>query len=124
MGPQGPQGPMGPAGSQTWNVFLPVSLLLQTVAGSFIPANYIGVTRVQAQAQIAPTYCDTNAILRVSDRTGLQRIDVPLAAAANDSGVLAVPFRANVLITISYVPPKSCKVPAALVNVVVQYQGR
>jgi lysozyme len=124
MGPQGPQGPMGPSGSQTWNVFLPVSLLLPTVAGSFTPTNNITVTRVQAQAQIAPTSCNTNAILRVSDSNGLQHIDVPLAAAANDSGILAVPFSANVLITISYVPPKSCKVPAASVNVVVQYQGR
>ncbi len=124
MGPQGPQGPMGPAGSQTWNVFLPVTLLSPTVAGSFTPANDISVTRVQAQAQIAPSSCNTNAILRVSDSTGLHNINVPLAAAANDSGVLAVPFSANVLMTISYVPPKSCKVPAALVNVVVQYQGR
>ncbi len=124
MGPQGPQGPMGPAGSQTWNVFLPVTLLSPAVAGSFTPANDISVTRVQAQAQIAPSSCNTNAILRVSDSTGLHNINVPLAAAANDSGVLAVPFSANVLITISYVPPKSCKVPAALVNVVVQYQGR
>jgi C1A family cysteine protease len=124
QGPMGPKGPMGPAGTQTWNAFLPVSVLLSTTVGTFTPANDITITRVQAQAQVAPNGCVTNAMLRVSDGTGGHTIDLPLAAAANDSGVLSIPLNARIPITLSYAPPKQCRVPAASINVVVQYQGR
>jgi len=124
-GPQGPQGPIGPAGSQAWNVFVPrTDRLLPTVAGTFTPGNNITVTRVQAQARVAPNACKTDAIVQVSDGTAGGTINLPIKAAANDSGVLGVNFQAGTPITLSYMPSKFCRMPPEAINVVVQYQGR
>ncbi len=122
IGPVGPQGPMGPAGSQVWNTFIPLSLLTPSVAGTFTPDNNITITRMQAQALIAPDSCSVNAVLRLSDGTNTR--DLPITAAANDSGAMIQDYNSATPVTLTLLPPTRCKTLPSVINVIVQYKGK
>lgn len=116
---------MGPAGSQIWNIYVPFAPPNTTaVAASFTPGNAITVTRLEAQALVAPSGCTTNLVLRISDGTVAGTTSLPVAAAQNDSGVLAINYVAATPVQLSAVAPVGCSTPPASINVVVQYQGR
>jgi DNA-binding beta-propeller fold protein YncE len=133
-GPQGPagpqgatgaQGPIGPAGSQIWNTYVPIAVPnTSAVAAAFTPGNAIVVTRVEAQALVAPAGCRTNLMLQLSDGTPAGTTSLPVAAARNDSGVLAIPYAAGTPVQLTVLPPAGCSTAPASINVVVQYQGR
>jgi hypothetical protein len=88
------------------------------------PGMVITVTRIQAQAQLAPSGCSTNAAIQISDGTATGTRSLSLSGAANDSGVLALDYAAGTRLKITVLPPRGCKVWPASVNAVVQYQGR
>jgi hypothetical protein len=82
------------------------------------------VTRIQAQAQLVPSGCSTNAVIQITDGTSAGTRDLSLSSAANDSGVLSLNYKAGTPLKIGVLPPVGCKVSPASVNIVVQYQGR
>lgn len=124
IGPVGPQGPMGPAGSQVWSTYVALPLLDPSVVGTVTPGNNIRVTRMEAQAQITPNGCTANAVLRLTDESPTDTVELPIAAATNDSGAISVDFSAGKPMRLSFLPPTRCKTPPASINVVVQYEGR
>jgi len=60
--------------------------------------------------------------LNLSD--GTQTAVLPIAAASNDSGALAVAFTAGVPLRLSLLPPAGCSTKASQLNLVVQYRAR
>jgi hypothetical protein len=82
------------------------------------------VTRIQAQALLAPSGCKTNAALQLSDGTAAGMVTLPLAAAANDSGVLLLNYTAAIPVKLSVLPPAGCSITPISINVVVQYHKR
>jgi hypothetical protein len=122
-GPAGPQGATGPSGGQAWATYVPL-LLGPVTASTLTPSSNITVTRIQAQAQLAPSGCSTNALIEISDGTATGTRSLSLAGAANDSGVLSLSYAAGIPVKIIVLPPSGCKVWPASVNAVVQYQGR
>jgi len=115
---------MGPAGTQVWNTYVPFSLPNTSVVATLTPANAITVTRIEAQALIAPSACKSNLVLRLSDGTVAGTTSLPVGAAQNDSGVLTLAYAAAAPVQLTVVPPTGCNTPPASINVVVQYQGR
>lgn len=122
-GPAGPQGATGPSGGQVWTTYVPV-LLGPVTASTLTPSSNITVTRIQAQAQLAPSGCSINAVIQITDGTATGTRSVSLSAAGNDSGVLALNYSAGTPLKITVLPPSGCKVWPASVNAVVQYEGR
>jgi hypothetical protein len=120
----GPQGPIGPAGSQIWNTYVPLAAHSAVVAGTFTPANDITVTRIQAQAFVAPTGCSTNLALQLSDGTPAGTRTLLVSSAANDTGPFTFDFNAASVLRLTVVPPTGCDIPPASINVVVQYRSR
>lgn len=55
---------------------------------------------------------------------GTQTAVLPIAAASNDSGALAVAFTAGVPLRPSLLPPAGCSTKASQLNLVVQYRAR
>jgi len=115
---------MGPAGSQAWSIYVPSALDKAVVVSTFTPGNNITVTRIEAQALVAPSGCKTNAALQLSDGTVAGTSTLSLAAAANDSGALSLNYAVAVPLKLSVLPLAGCLVPPLSINVVVQYQGR
>jgi hypothetical protein len=122
-GPPGPQGAIGPSGGQVWTTYVPL-LLGPVTASTLTPSSNITVTRIQAQAQLAPSGCSTNAVIQITEGTATGTRSLSLSGAANDSGVLALNYAAGTPLKITVLPPSGCKVWPASVNAVVQYQGR
>jgi len=118
-GLQGPPGTPGPTGSQLWTSYVPLFLQTYTVA-ALTPDNSIQVTRIQAQVGIPPSKCSTNAAFIVSDGTTTQSL--PITAAANDSGPIAIKFSAGSHITLTMTPPARCSGWPASASVAVQYK--
>jgi hypothetical protein len=127
MGPAGPQGPPGPSGSQVWDTFLP-RLNHTYTASTWKLDTAIKLTRIEAQAEIPPTACTTNAVLTVSDGTPAGTRSLPITGAANDSGPMAVSYAAGATLTLKVSTAAHCPlpkgVPPALVNAVVQYKAQ
>ena len=121
-GPQGPQGPPGPSGSQVWNTFLGL-LTLPYTASTFTLDTAIKMTRIQAQAVIAPVGCTVNGVLSVSDGTTAQTLTI--TGAANDTGPIAVNYSTGATLTLKVSTAASgCSRPPAVVNAVVQYKAQ
>ena len=93
-------------------------------AAAFTPGNAITVTRIEAQALVAPSGCKTNLVLQLSDGSPAGTASLAVAAARNDSGVLAIPYAAGTPVQLTVLPPTGCSTPPASINIVVQYQGR
>jgi probable HAF family extracellular repeat protein len=125
QGPMGPQGPAGPTHSQVWTTFIAGPLNAVLTAGKFIPDGPITVTRLTAYLQTAPTGCNTNAVVQLSDGTPEGVTQLTLTAAANDSGVLSVdyPAGASLLVGVS-ARAVGCGMRPADANVLVQYKAR
>jgi hypothetical protein len=124
-GPQGGVGPQGPAGivvDQTWSASFPLPVSSATVISDFTPSGSVTLTRVQGRVVPAPTGCNTQFRVQVSD--GTQSATLSLAAASNDSGALTVPFNGSVPMRLSVLPPSGCSTKGAHLNVVVQYRAR
>jgi len=103
------------------NIFLPGVLTSPWTATSWTLDRAITVTRVQAQAKTGPAGCTTNAVLRVTD--GTTPVNVTIAAAANDSGVIAQNYAAGSTVTVSVqTAAAGCSTSPADVNVTVQYR--
>jgi hypothetical protein len=137
MGPAGPQGDVGatgPAGAvgpqgaagivvdQTWSAFASLPVSATTVISEFTPSGNVTLTRIQGRVVTAPAGCGTQLRVQVSD--GTRTAALPIAAASNDSGALAVAFTAGVALRISLLPPAGCSIKASQLNVVVQYRAR
>lgn len=104
---------------------MPFAIPNATVATAvFTPGNAITVTRIEAQALVAPNGCKTNLVLQLTDGTPAGTTSLAVAAARNDSGVLALGYAAGTLVQLTVAPPTGCSTPPASINVVVQYQGR
>ena len=101
-----------------------MALKSPVVASAFTPDNNVTVTRIQAQAMLPPSGCTSNLALQVSDGSPAGAITLPVTASANDTGPLAVNYAAGTSLTLTVVPGSGCTIPAASINVVVQYQGR
>jgi hypothetical protein len=108
-----------PRGEQ--NVFLPSALTSTWTGATWTTDKAVTVTRVQVQAKTAPAGCSTNAIVRLTD--GTSPINVPIAAAANDSGPITQNYAAAAALTISVqTAAAGCTTSPADANVVVQYR--
>jgi hypothetical protein len=83
------------------------------VAAAFTPGNAITVTRVEAQALVAPAGCRTNLMLQLSDGTPAGTTSLPVATARNDSGVLAIPYAAGTPVQLTVLPPAGCSTAPA-----------
>jgi hypothetical protein len=119
-GTAGADGAPGPAGSQVWASFVPLLVTPYTIA-TLTPNNAIIVTRIQAQLGVRPSRCSRNAVLRISDGTTAATLTV--AAAANDSGPLAIEYAANAPVSLSVATGAACSgILPAVANVVVQYK--
>lgn len=110
-------------GTPSKNACLPLPLGPVT-ASTLTPSSNITVTRIQAQAQLVPSGCSTNAVIQITDGTSAGTRDLSLSSAANDSGVLSLNYTAGTPLKIGVLSPVGCKVSPASVNIVVQYQGR
>jgi len=119
----GPQGPAGPAGTETWSTFIAFYNTGYT-ASTFTPNTPITLTRIQVQLGSAPAGCSRYAVLRVSDGTVPGTKTLPIVAAANDSGVLAVNYAAGIPVTVGVSVIAACSSPPSNSNVVVQYKAR
>jgi hypothetical protein len=128
-GPTGPQGIQGipgaaggpgPSGGQVWASFVPLFVAPYVVA-SWIPDNGIQVTRLQGTVGIAPSKCSTNAGITVSD--GTTTFTLPIAAASNDSGPIALNYAAGTKLTVSVSSGTRCDIVPAAGNVVMQYHA-
>jgi hypothetical protein len=118
-GPQGPQGPAGPSGSQVWSSFVPAFFAPYTVA-ALTPDKAIQLTRIQAQAAIAPLKCSTNAVITITD--GNTSHALTISGAANDSGPITVNFAAGAHVALNVSTAGRCAIGPSLANVVVQYK--
>src|SRR6266851_1180656 len=108
-----------PRGEQ--NVFLPGALTSTWTGSTWTPDKAVTVTRLQAQAQTAPSGCTTNAIVRLTD--GTTPVNLTIAAAANDSGAIAQNYAAGASLTIAVqTAAAGCTTSPADANVVVQYR--
>jgi hypothetical protein len=108
-----------PRGEQ--NVFLPSALTSTWTGATWTTDKAVTVTRVQVQAKTAPAGCSTNAIVRLTD--GTSPINVPIAAAANDSGPITQNYAAAAALTISVqTAAAGCTTSPADANVVIQYR--
>jgi hypothetical protein len=88
---------------------------------TWTPDKPLTVTRLQTQVRTAPSACGTGAVIRVSN--GTSQVDLPIAAAANDTGTVAHAFAAGIPITIALSQGASgCAVMPANGNIVVQYR--
>lgn len=121
QGMQGPQGNPGPAGSQVWTSYTPLFLVPHIVT-SLTPDNAITITRIQAQLDLVPLSCATNAIVTISDGTTKQTL--ALLTKSNDSGPIATRYAAGALVTLSVSEPSGCKIWPASANFVVQYKSQ
>ena len=94
------------------------------VASTFTPDTPIVITRIQAQAAIAPLGCSVNAVISISN--GAVTGSLAITAAANDSGPLALNYAAGIPITLSVSTAASCNggMNPALANVVAQYKAQ
>jgi hypothetical protein len=93
--------------------------------GRFTPDGNLTVTRIQVYLQTAPDGCDTNAVVQIGDGTPDGTNALTLAAAANDSGPLAVNYAAGVPISVVVsTRAVGCDTRPQNANVLVQYKGR
>jgi hypothetical protein len=115
LGPQGPAGPQGPPGTgtgtgtavdQTWSAYAPLSISSTTTISDFTPSGNVTLTRIQGRVVTAPSGCNTQLRVQVTD--GTQTATLPIASASNDSGPLAVPFNAGVPLRITLLPQAGC----------------
>ena len=121
----GPQGPAGPANSQLWNTFMAGALNSVLTAGRFTPDGNLTMTRIQVSLHTAPTGCNTNAVVQVSDGTPAGTKTLTLTAAAGDSGPLAVNYSAGTVLTVGIsTKAAGCNTRPQDANVLVQYKGR
>jgi hypothetical protein len=104
--------------TKTWSTYLPV-LLPAYVASTLTPNADITVSRIQAHVIVPPDACKTNGVIQLSNGTSTGTLVV--SSADNDSGPIAIPFRASVPVTVSVITPSQCFIPPSLVNFVVQY---
>jgi hypothetical protein len=108
-----------PRGEQ--NVFLPGALSSTWTGSSWTLDKGVTITRVQVQAKTAPAGCTTNAIVRVSD--GSTPINLTIAAAGNDSGVITQNYAPGALVTVSVqTAAAGCTTTPADANVTIQYR--
>ena len=124
-GAQGPIGPQGPAGivvDQTWSAYATVPVNASTIVSDFTPNGDVTVTRIQTRVIPAPSGCNTQLRVQVTD--GTQTATLTLASASSDSGAMAVPFNAGAPLHLTVVPPSGCGLKNAQLNTVVQYRAR
>jgi hypothetical protein len=108
-----------PRGEQ--NIFLPGALTTTWVASTWTPDKAVSITRVQVQAKTAPAACATNAVVRLTD--GTTPVNLTVAAAANDSGVLTQNYAAGIPLSVSVqTAAAGCTTAPADANVTIQYR--
>ena len=93
-------------------------------AATFTPNQPITLTRLQVQSGLVPAGCSRNAIVKISDGTPAGTRTLTIAAAASDSGVLAINYAAGVPVTVGVSTTASCSVPPASAMVVAQYRAQ
>lgn len=104
-----------------WTRYTPLFLVPHIVT-SLTPDNAITITRIQAQLDLVPLSCATNAIVTISDGTTKQTL--ALLTKSNDSGPIATRYAAGALVTLSVSEPSGCKIWPASANFVVQYKSQ
>ncbi len=103
------------------NVFLPGALTTTWTGSTWVLDKAITVTRVMVQAKTAPVTCSPNATVRVTD--GSTPINVTVAAAGNDSGVISQNYAAGATIVTSVqTAAAGCGTSPADANVLIQYR--
>jgi hypothetical protein len=103
------------------NVFLPGALTSSWTGATWTTDKAVTVTRVQVQAKTAPSGCTTNATVQLTN--GTSPVNVPVAAAANDSGAITQNYAAGSTITVGVqTAAAGCTTSPADANVVVQYR--
>ena len=103
------------------SVFFP-SALTSTWGGiTWTPDKAITVTRMQATAKTAPVTCAPNAVIRLSD--GTTNVNLTVAAASNDSGVISQAYASGTPLTVSVqTAAAGCRTSPADLNVMIQYR--
>jgi hypothetical protein len=96
--------------------------LTSTWAGiTWTPDKAIIITRMQASAKTAPITCAPNAVIRLSD--GTTNVNLTVAAASNDSGVISQAYAAGTPLTVSVqTAAAGCRTSPADLNVMIQYR--
>jgi hypothetical protein len=108
-----------------WNTFLAGALNSVFTGGRFTPDGNLTLTRIQVYLQAAPSGCNTNAVVQISDGTPAGTKTLTLTAAANDSGPLAVNYTAGTPISVGVISRSvGCSTAPKDANVLVQYKGR
>jgi len=103
------------------NIFLPGALSTTWTGSTWTLDRGVTVTRVQVQAKTAPAGCATNAVVRLTD--GTTPVNVTIAAAANDSGAIALSYASGAALTFSIqTAAAGCTTAPADANVTIQYR--
>jgi hypothetical protein len=127
IGLQGPPGAAGPSGSQLWNTFL-LSLNSAATASTFTLDRGIHLTRIQAQAMVAPVRCTVNAVLTLTDGTTGGTTTLTIKSAANDSGHISRSYAAGTVLSLKVSTAARCSGTGAQspahVSVVAQYAAQ
>jgi uncharacterized repeat protein (TIGR03803 family) len=122
QGLPGPKGDPGVASAVSWNSFLAGPVNTAILGGLLTPDAAISVRRIQAVAQTAPVGCTSNALILVSDGTAPGTTILALGGVAADSGAISMNYPAGTPLILFRIPGVGCAVPAANINVVVQYR--
>jgi hypothetical protein len=105
----------------TLSAWMPGALDGVSTAMTWTPDRPVTITRVQAQLRNAPLGCAGTARIRVTN--GGSFVELPLTAAANDTGVQSQPFAAGLPLTVAlHQPAAGCAQMPTDANVVVQYR--
>jgi hypothetical protein len=127
IGLQGPPGAAGPSGSQLWNTFL-LSLNSPATASTFTLDRAIHLTRIQAQAMVAPVRCKVDAVLTLTDGTTGGTTTLTINGAANDSGPISRNYAAGTVLSLKVSTAARCSGTGAQspahVSVVAQYAAQ
>ncbi|HUX66484.1 MAG TPA: hypothetical protein VMV31_03250 [Terriglobales bacterium] len=113
---------MSAAPRMLFSAFVP-ELTSPVTAATWIPDKAITVTRIEAQAQIAPKTCSTNAVIELAG--GSSSYTLTVGAAASDSGPISQNVAAGATLSLNVsTPAAGCTTTPASVNLLVQYRSQ
>jgi hypothetical protein len=105
----------------TFSAVMPGALTAVGTLLSFTPDKPMVITRIEAESRVAPVACGVNANLQLAQ--GAAFYNKLIAAAANDSGAIAVNVSSGTAITVALTAAAAaCGTTPVDLNVVVQYR--
>ena len=103
------------------SIFLPGPLTSTWTASTWTPDRAVTITRIQVEAKTAPSECQENAVVRVTD--GKHSVNVTISGTANDSGAILQNYAAGTPLTLSvHIGASGCVKAPADANVTLQYK--